>query len=434
MDTVRSEGSVPRWWVVLAGAAVVLEFVLLALWQRNAYEDFSDGVYLLSSREWLHGLALYRAFAAAQPPPVYLVGAGMLWVRDGLAAARVGLGLIDLATASLVGIAVWRTTGRPALVTLAVLAAPLLPISLHEHSQLIPETLAAPLLLGACLTCTRRDRLGACALLLALACACKVAFVLPAVAVVAASPHRRWLGPLTVAIAAVLAGASLLAFGGGLWRGAVQAQLQVGRTSASQAAGLIAQGAWNELPLVLLAIPALALVRGREATPEVRALVTALAACAGAGLLLVFTVLKRGSYIDVLAVAEPPLLVLAVCGADQVWRRRPALCPLALLVAAWLAAQSVSLLVSPGDPWAATRPLAASGLRWSASPATVDRLTRAARACPPGRAYGGAPYIAFLARRRAPGHQADTFITAAAPINARFARRAAADVPTCPAP
>lgn len=41
-------------------------------------------------------------------------------------------------------------------------------------------------------------------------------------------------------------------------------------------------------------------------------------------------------------------------------------------------------------------------------------------------------YIAFLADRRAPGNQADTFITAAASANARFARRAAADVPVCP--
>jgi hypothetical protein len=423
----------PATWLVGLGAAVVLQFALLALWQRNGYWDTSDGVYLLTGREWLHGLLPYREVAAAQPPPVYLVAAGLLWIHDGLGPPRVGLAVVGLATAGLVGLAVWRLCERPGLTAIAVLVAPLLPITLHEHAQLIPETLAAPLLLGAALTCTARPQRGACAVLLALACACKLAFVLPALAIIAVSPHRGRLLMITVAVGALLAAVTLIAFGSAIWRGAVIAQLHVGRTSSHEVVGLIGQGAWNELPLVALALPALMLARRRARVVRDLPLARALAALAAAGLVLILTVVKQGSYIDVLAVAEPPLLALAVCGAGWLSEQGAAARALTALLASWLAVQSASLLLAPGAPWAATRPFAASGLRRSAAPATVDRLTRQARACPVGRAYAGAPFIAFLADRREPGNQADTFITTASPTNARFARLAAADIPTCPA-
>lgn len=420
-----------RRWPVALGLAAVVEFVLLALWQRNGYWDFSDGVYLLSGRQFLHGLVPYRDFAAAQPPPVYLVGAGLLWVHDGLSAVRAGLALVDLITAGLIGLAVWRMSGRRDLVAAAVLAAPLLPISLHEHAQLIPETLAAPLILGAALTRGRQDRVPLCALLLALACACKLAFVLPALALIVAGPRRGKLGVAFVVLGLLLVAASLLAFGASLWREAVIAQLQIGRTPLHEAAGDIAQGVWNELPLALLAVGALwhahrdgSLVRRGE-------LLWPLAAAAAAGLVLVLTVFKKGSYIDVLVVADPALLALAVCGAGWLWSERGGVRTVAVVLVAWIAAQSLSLIVQPASPWVATRPFAASGLSWTAGPAAVSALVAVARRCAPDQPYSGSPYLAFLSDRRMPGDQPDTFIIAAA-ADARFARQATADGPVCP--
>jgi hypothetical protein len=84
-QTARS--AFPWRLVVLLIAGGAAEFALLALWQRNGYWDFSDGVYAQSAREVVHGLAPYRDFAAAQPPPVYLLGALLLLIHDRLRAS-----------------------------------------------------------------------------------------------------------------------------------------------------------------------------------------------------------------------------------------------------------------------------------------------------------------------------------------------------------
>jgi hypothetical protein len=115
---------------------------------------------------------------------------------------------------------------------------------------------------------------------------------------------------------AALGGASLLAFGPDLWREVVVAQAQLGRPSLHYAAGLLAQAAWNELPLVVGAATAVWVVWRRPGLCADPALARTLTAAAGAGLALALTVLKRGSYINVLAVAEPPLLALALVGAS----------------------------------------------------------------------------------------------------------------------
>jgi hypothetical protein len=421
---------------LIAGAALlgaVVEFALLAAWQRNGYWDFSDGVYAASAREFLHGLVPYRDFAAAQPPPVYLFGAALLWLHDGLASLRTGLALVDFATAALVGVCVWRMTGRQWLAVAAAGVAPLLPISLHEHAQLTPETLAAPLLLAGALACARKAGATVGGVLLALAALCKVAFVLPALAIALAAAARRRATGVLVVSGLALAGLSLAVFGTGVWRGVVKAQLQVGRASLNYAAGLLGQGAWNELPLVIAAGFAVWLAWKGGGEVRDRALVRTLAAACAGGLLLALTVFKRGSYINVLAVAEPPLLALAVCGAAWSWGRWRQWRPVVLALGALLLLQSLSLLTSPGDPWAAKRPFARSGLAWSSGPGAVDRAIALARRCPPSRAYSGNPYVAFLSSRRMPGYQPDLFMLEYASANAGFARQAAADRPRCPA-
>ena len=310
-------GRLRQHWDVAAavGAALVLELVLLAVWQRNGYWDFSDGVYAERAREFLHGLVPYRDFAAAQPPLVFLVGVVLLAIHDGLASVRAGMALADLVPAILVGVCVWRLTGLRAVAIASALLSPLLPISLHEHAQFTPETLAAPLLLGGALLCARRGRAGVGGVLLALAVVSKLAFALPALAIALSTRQRREATLSLILAGVVFAIASVAGFGIGVWREAVQAQLQVGRASLHDAGGYIAQGAWNELPLVVPAAAGVWLVWTRRERPLDMELMRALVAAALAGLLLVFTVFKLGSYINVLVVAEPPLLVLAAAGA-----------------------------------------------------------------------------------------------------------------------
>ncbi|HTX33102.1 MAG TPA: hypothetical protein VMD09_17105 [Solirubrobacteraceae bacterium] len=410
----------------------VVEFVLLALWQRNGYWDFSDGAYAQSAREFVHGLVPYRDFAAAQPPPVYLVGALLLSLHDGLASLRAGMALFDLITAALVGAAVWRLSGLRWLAVASAAAAPLLPVSLHEHALLMPETLAAPLLLGGAILGARRESAFAAGLLLALAAWCKLAFVIPALAIaLVAISRRRTLLSLVVA-GAGLAALSLGLFGAGVWREAVHAQLQVGSASLHHVGGLLAQAIWSELVLLIGAAAALWLGFSGRAPVADRALMRTLVAAAGAALILVLTVFKRGSYINVLVIAEPPLLALAACGAAWVFPRGMAWRLAVLGLTTLLGLESLSLLISPGDPWAAKRPGAQSGLAWSAGPASVDRAVSAARRCPAGVAYSGDPYYAFLAGRRMPGQQPDLFILANAPVDGAFAARAARDRPRCP--
>jgi hypothetical protein len=432
----RHEGrrlSVSWLFVGVAVALGLAELGLLAAWQRNGYWDFSDGVYADSARELLHGLAPYRAFAAAQPPPVYLFGALLLAVHDGLPSLRAGLALVDFATAALVGVCAWRLRGLRWPAVVAAVAAPLLPISLHEHAQLTPETLAAPLLLGGALACARAPRATAGGLLLALAAVCKLAFVVPALAIALASPARRRATGVLVLAAVAMGGVSLAVFGSGVWRQTVEAQLQVGLASPHYAAGLLAQAAWNELPLVPAAAIAVWLAWRDAGEIRDRALARTVGAAAAAGLLLALTVFKHGSYINVLVVAEPPLLVLAVCGAAWSWQRwRNWHLPL-LALGALLATQSLSLILSPADPWFAKRPFARSGLAWSAGPRAVSQAVSEARRCPRGQAYSGVPFVAFLASRRMPGDQPDLFMLENASVNASFARRAARDQPRCPA-
>jgi hypothetical protein len=424
--------SVSRAVVVGIGAIALVELALLVAWQRNGFWDFSDGVYALSARELLHGLTPYRDFAAAQPPPVYLFGALVLAIHDGVTWLRVSLGLVDLVTSALAGVCVWRLTGRRWLVATVVVITPLIPISLHEHAQLTPETLAAPLMLAGALLGARKGGGTAAGALLALAAACKFAFVIPALAVALVCAERRRATVALVIGGAILAGISLAVFGGGVWRDAVQAQLQVGRPPLHYSGGLLAQAAWTEFALVIGAVAAVWLAYRGEPSVTDRELVRTLAAAALGGLALALTVFKRGSYINVLVVAEPPLLVLTVCGALWSVERWRASRPVVALLGALLALQSISLLTSPGDPWAAKRPGARSGLAWSAGPAEINREVAAARRCPLGEAYSGGPYVAFLAGRRMPGYQPDVFILANAPAVASFAARAARDQPRCP--
>lgn len=326
MNTVRrfsfvERGSRCNGTLLVALVGGLVELVLLLLWQRNAYWSYSDGVNAQSARQILHGLTPYREFAAAQPPLVYYVGAALLAVRDSLGTLRVGLGLVDVVTALLAGVYVWRLTGRRVLTILTVWIAPLLPISLASHAQLVPETLAAPLLLAGGLCCAEPATAFLGGVLLAAAVSCKLAFVVPAVVVLVLSAR-----PVRAALAlggCLLTGAVVcfVVFGAGFGREVVGAQLEVGAAPAHAVAGLLAQESWSELPLAIGCAGAALLSRPR--LNRERTLAKVAVGLAVSCALLGLTVAKRGSYINVLSVADPPLLVIAAIGAWRVWHRGP---------------------------------------------------------------------------------------------------------------
>src|ERR1700704_1601922 len=107
--------------VFLLGGIALL--VALRVCQGDTYWSYSDGAYALSARLVLRGHDLYREVAAAQPPPVFYVGALLLACRDSLDALRVGLSVVALATAALVLAAPWRLTARRAAAVAAGLLA-----------------------------------------------------------------------------------------------------------------------------------------------------------------------------------------------------------------------------------------------------------------------------------------------------------------------
>lgn len=420
---------------MLAGWALACVALLVALgiWQGLGYWEYSDGVYALSARQLLHGQALYRDFAAAQPPPLFCVGAAVLAIGDGVTTLRIAMAACEAAVSLLVLIAVWRLTHRRDAALVAALVALVTPWQLREHGQLLPETLAAPLLMAAALAASRRATAVLAGVLAAIATTVKLAIAIPALATVLLGRGARRGTAAFVATGAVLAVAFAALFGSPLWTDVVHAQQQAGYAGLHYVAGLWAQAGWNLLALVVcaaLAWPA----RRRLHDPDLAR--SMLVAAAGSSLLLA-TLAKHGSYLTVLVVAEPPLVCLAACGVvatlrDRGASRAPAWRRGAIVAAvALLAAQVGSLLVSPADPALFTRPFARSGPARLLSAGEVRASVRAIRACPAGTAYGGPPYLAFAAGRRIAGSQPDQFIIHVAPVLSAFRARSDADPTIC---
>jgi hypothetical protein len=415
--------------VVAWGLLAVATLVALRLWQGDGYWEYSDGVYALTARLVLDGQGLYADVAAAQPPPLFLAGAAILALGDDVGTLRAGVAVVQLVTSGLVLVAVWRLTRLRAVAVGAALLALLTPWAVREHAQLLPETFAAPLLLGAALAASRPRGALLAGALAALAVAFKLAFALPALAILLAARARSRALAAGLVAGVALAVAFLVAYGDPLLDGAVRAQRETGLAGVGDVAGQWAQAAWNLLPLLLcaaLAWPLRARLRDRE-------LAVTIAAAALGSLLLLATLFKQGSSLTVLVAVEPPLLCLAAAGVAAAWqagRRTPV--AIAGVAGALALVQVGSLLASPSDPDAFVRPLAASGPARALSPDEVDAAVAAIRRCPAAHAYGGPPYLAFAAGRRIAGDQPDQFILQHAPLLQRFRDAVAADPPRCP--
>lgn len=416
---------------VLLSAALVLAVLLV---RDNSYWNLSDGVYLYTADAVREGEGLYTDIAAAQPPPIYYLGAAIIALGDSLTGVRIILALANVLTGVAVLLAVHRLTARPRLAAVAGALALLTPRLLHDAANLLPETFAAPLLMAAALLASRHATAALGGVVAALAVAVKLAFALPAAALVlgAVEARRYVTGLLATGIALALV--FLVAFGTPMLDGAVTAQRQVGVSPLDTIWLDTRQALWNLLPF---AAPAALAWAFRDRTRE-PALLRALFAAAAGALAVFVTIVKHGAYINLAVVAEPFLLTLGVAGLAWAWEARGELGRAGRVAAAagvlsvcLAGGQAASLLLAPSSPTFFARPGAPSDLGWAASPTEADTELERIESCPPDLAYGRDPYFAFLADRRMPGGQGDPFIISEAAVNAEFMRRAEGDVPRC---
>ncbi len=421
----------PAWWVGFVALAVLV-LALEWLWQGKTYWLYSEGVYLVTARAVTDGATLYSDVAAAQPPPLFYLGAALVEVSDSVLWVRGALATVSLATAALVAVAVSRLTGDRAAAGVAGIASLLLPWTLREHATLTPEPLAAPLLLGAALLAAR-TRLAPVAAGLGLAAASlKLAFLLPVAAVGAFAAARVRYFATAVVLGLAAAGASLAVWGRPLIDNLIVAQRETG-FQFDILPGHYAQAIWNLAPLVLLAGLALT-ARDRARDP---ALLRTLAALAGGSLLLVVTFVKKGTYINLIALIEPVLVPLAAAGVVWVlagarpvrWRR---LVPVATWASVgFVALQSLGVLIAPGNPLVFGNPFLDAPGRVLSSDG-VDLAIARARACPPGVFHSGEPFFAFVADRPLPAGQPDLFIVREAPVHAELREEVSRARPRCP--
>src|SRR5262249_18359017 len=88
--------------LLLVGVALgclALGYALIAFHPGSwAYLDYVDGYYLYVAHRMAQGAVLYSGVMGVQPPGIYLVGALLFRLHDGIASARLYSLLLHLAT------------------------------------------------------------------------------------------------------------------------------------------------------------------------------------------------------------------------------------------------------------------------------------------------------------------------------------------------
>lgn len=403
-------------------AAGALALLGLHEWRGVEYWNYSEGVYAYTSRMLLDGFDVYGDVVAAQPPWQFIVGAGLLAIEDSIGFLRLAVGLVQLAGGALAALVTWRLTGNRWAAAATVPLALLTPWAVHEHGALTPETVGLPLLMGAVLLAPRRP--AAAGLIASMAVFTKWPFAPAALAIaLLAGDRRRALGFLAAGLAAQAAAFTAL-FGTGFWTHTVEAQLYSGGRDFDNLKGVWGQAAWNLAGLLVGAGLALA-ARERMRDP---ALLRVAAGAAAALLLTVATNYKEGTGLNILVPVELALLPLAVAGAAA--GRRPALAVAAIV---FTLAQSASLIASPRTATPFIYPTSERGA-WGrlADDSRVRGEEEAARKCPPGVAFAGQPYYAFIAERPMPADQPDQFLTRRSDVLEEYETRMFAETERCP--
>jgi len=421
--------------VLLGAAALVAVHVLLL----HTYWDYSEGVYALTAHQMLHGGDLYGQIVGAQPPGVFLAGAALLAIHSSVEWLRFGVGCLQLAAGLIAARIVFRVTGNRVATVLTPAAMLLTPWAVHEHGALTPELVALPVMMGAALLSADPRRSVWAGVLCGVLVLIKLPLAIPAVVLVLLSADVRRAAP---AAALTLAGGlavTWLAGGAGFWRDVIVAQLHSGSRSLGELTGFWAQAGWNVLGLLVAAAVA---VR-RRADARDRRLLTISIALGIANLVTFLSNFKLGTGLNITVPVEASLVPLAAIGTTFAFRavvgttfafrapagrrrRRTRWAATACAVGAvFTLAQSISLIASPHNPIPFLRAFSAPAWEITLTADQFGQAVRAARACPPGEAYGGAPLIALAAGRLLPAGQPDEFLPShsvtLASVNAQIA-------------
>jgi hypothetical protein len=197
----------------------------------------------------------------------------------------------------------------------------------------------------------------------------------------------------------------------------VTAQTHTGVRSPGLLKGFWAQAGWNVLGLLVAAVIA---GIGRAGARD-RPLLNASLVLAVANVITFLTNFKVGTGLNVTVPVEASLVPLAAIGTVFAFRaarqatptrlaRGPVLAVLCVAGAAFTLAQSVSLIASPHNPIPFLRAFSAPAWEITMTSRQLEASVAAARACPPGAPYGGAPLIAMIANRLPPAGQPDGFL------------------------
>jgi hypothetical protein len=418
-----------RFWFVGAAAGGLLALLAVHFLLLHTYWDYSEGVYALTAHEMLHGGDLYGQIVGAQPPGVFLAGVVLLAIHSSVEWLRFGVGCLQLGAGLISARIVYRLTGSRAAAAVTPAATLLTPWAVHEHGALTPELVALPVMMGAALLSADRRRGVWAGLLCGLLVLIKLPLAIPAVVLVLVGADRR---------RAAVAGAATLVAGlavtwalgrSGFWRDAVLAQMHSGSRSLGELKGFWAQAGWNVLGLLVCAAVAVWL---RRQARDRRMLVVAVA-LAAANIVTFLTNFKEGTGLNITVPVEASLVPLAVAGtvfaARDAPRWLPRLCVLAL---AFTLAQSVSLIAAPHNPVPFLRAFSAPAWEIAMTGPQFEHSVAAARACPPGEPYGGAPLVALAAGRSLPADQPDQFLPSHSPTLAAVNAQIAAVHDVCP--
>ena len=422
---------------VLLGAAALFAVHLLLL---HTYWDYSEGVYALTAQQMLRGGDLYGQIVGAQPPGVFLAGAALLAIHDGVEWLRFGVGCLQLIAALIGARIVFRLTGSRIASTVTPALMLLTPWAVHEHGALTPELVALPVMLGAALLAADPDHSAGTGVLCGLLVLIKFPLAIPAVVLVLLAGNvRRAALCAGVTVGAGLA-AAWLAGGSGFWRDALIAQIHSGSRPLGVLKGFWAQAGWNVLGLVFcagVAIKLRAMVRDRR-------LLMIAVALAMANLVTFLSNFKEGTGLNIMVPVEASLVPLAATGtvlAFRAARRRSRLagaprgrwiaaaCALAL---AFTLAQGISLIASPHNSIPFLRAFSAPAWEITLTGPQFEHAVVTARACPPGEAYGGPPLVALAAGRTLPAGQPDEFLPSHSPTLATVKSEIAAVKRVCP--
>lgn len=415
----------------LALAIVLSALVMATRWHQD-WGD-SEGTYALTARSLLNGGDLYGDVVVAQPPVLFVVGAGVLAIGDSLEVLRAVMVALQLLALALLAAAVWRMTRSQWAVALTPPLGVLLPWTVHQQGSFQPEALALPCLAGALVLAARRRGSGWAGAFLAIAVGTKLPMAIPALFGVWAATDRRAAAAGFAATLMVLGAVSLAVFGDGVVNYTVLAQLEVGRHAVRPMAGVGVQAAWNLTPLALGCLAAaVAWRRGwRPCDPQQWRVAVAL----GAGTMLTLaSITKVGTSLSVMPPVEALLLPVAMTGAAA-WLKgatlRRALAAVGLV--AFLLAQSVSLLADPRNGGVVfLRPFSPPAWGLALTRREVDAQVSALQRCPSTLPSSQDPAVTFRAHRRMPGGQPDLFLPVRARRLAGVAKRVADDWRRCP--